>query len=140
MENYHILFTYDFQYFKKNLKTFYFIHLPVIVFIVLLVLISHNPFRMSSHICNLVIKLLLLHRDVIISNFGALILSSHFLLISAHVLWEWRWVCWPFADDHLVWGNSRPHPGWSLWNFYFLAPLISQGYLGHSVTAMQINF
>lgn len=82
MENYHVLFTYDFQYFKKNLKTFYFIHLPVIVFIVLLVLISYNPFRMSSHICNLVIKLLLLCRDIIISNFSALIsvlsLPSHF--------------------------------------------------------------
>lgn len=82
MESYHALFAYDFQYFKKNLKTLYFIHLPVIVFIVLLVLISYNPFRMSSHICSVVIKLLLLHRDIIISNFGALIsvlaLSSHF--------------------------------------------------------------
>lgn len=78
----HALFIYDFQYFKKSLKTFYFIQFPVIIFIVLLVLISSSSFRMSSHICNIVIKLLLLHRDIIISNFDSLIfvlsLSSHF--------------------------------------------------------------
>lgn len=102
MENYHALFAYDFQYFKKNLKTLYFIHLPVIVFIVLLVLISYNPVRMSSHICNLVIKLLLLHRDIIISNFGTIIsvlaLSSHFC---PHFV-RMKMGLQTFAEDHLV--------------------------------------
>lgn len=70
----------------KSLKAFYFTQLAVIVFIVLLVLISYSSFRMSSHICNIVIKLLLLHRDIIISNFDSLIFVFHILLISAYVL------------------------------------------------------
>lgn len=46
---------------------------------VLLVLISYSSFRMASHICNIVIKSLLLHRDLIISNFDSLIFVLSFL-------------------------------------------------------------
>lgn len=82
--NYHALFIYNFQYFKKNLKIFYFIQLPVIVFMVLLVLISYSSFRMSSHICNIVIKLLLLQRDIIIGNFDSHFWSSSLFSFLPH--------------------------------------------------------